>query len=143
MRRLLVVPVTLLLLMGGVTALAADPPEDTPKAAATRTKLKQKFSFTWKDTSSAGVLDELKEETKINVIIVKNSGVTLNKQITYACKDKPLEEILDELTTKAGWGWFVKSQKGDAYDGVVHLRGGGSKERGWEGIEGKPGAKKE
>ena len=79
---------------------------------------------------------------KINVLIVKNSGVTLNKQVTYSCKDKPLDEILDELTTKTGWGWYVKSQKGDAYDGLVHIKGG-SKERGWEGIEGKPGDKKE
>jgi hypothetical protein len=140
MRRYLAVPVALLL-VSGMAVLAADPPEDTPKAAATRAKLKQKFSFSWKDSSSASVLEELKEETKLNVIIVKNSGVTFNKQLTYSCKDKPLEEILDELTTKAGWGWFVKSQKGDAYDGLVHLRGGGSKERGWENIEGKPGKK--
>ena len=140
MRRFLAAPAALLLLSGFVAVTAADPPEDTPKAAATRKKLKEKVSLSWKDTAFRDVIADMKDEMKVNIIADTKSGVTLNKQITYSCKDKPVEEALEELLGKNGWGYYVKSQKNGAYDGVLYIRVG--KERGYEGIDGKPGEKK-
>jgi len=117
---------------------AADPvPEDTPKAAATRKILKQKQSFEWKDTSFADVLDDIKGQVKgLSLRPDTKSGVNVNKQITFKAKDLPLEDILDQLLGKSGWGFYVESQKNSSYDGSVVIRVG--KERGWKGVEGKP-----
>src|SRR5262249_18730586 len=122
-RRFLAAPAALLLVSGFLAVTAADPvPEDTPKAAATRKKLKEKVSLNWKDTAFRDVVQDMKDEFKVSIIADTKSGVTLNKQITYSCKDKPAEEALDELLGKTGWGWYVKSQKNDAYDGVVYIK---------------------
>jgi len=45
------------------------------------------------------------------------------KKITFACKDKPLDVVLDQLLTKAGsgLGYVVVSKEGDKYDGWVRL----------------------
>jgi len=120
-----------------VTSSFAEPlPEDTPKAAATRKVLKTKVSFTWKATALGDVFDEIKENVKnLGIKPDTKGGINLNKPITYSCKDKPLEDVLDEVLGKNGWGFYVKSQKGDGYDGVLHIRPG--KERGWEGKEGR------
>ena len=120
-----------------VTAsFAADPPEDTPKAAAARKLLKTKVSLTFKATSFGEVISDIKDQVKIGIRPDTKAGVNLNKPITYACKDKPLEDVLDEMLGKNGWGFYVKSQKGDGYDGVLTIRPG--KERGWENVEGNP-----
>jgi hypothetical protein len=126
-----------------LTALiAADPPADTPKAAKTRTLLKQKVSFNWKATSFGDVRDEIKDAVKgLGIIVDTKSGVNLNKPITYQCKDKPLEEVLEDLLGKNGWGFFIRSRQNDGYDGTLFIKVG--KERGWEGVEGRPGEKKD
>ncbi len=117
------------------SSFAADPPEDTPKAAAARKVMKTKVDFTFKATSFGEVIDEIKEKVKIGIKPDTKAGINLNKPITYSCKDKPLEDALEEILAKNGWGYYVKSQKGDGYDGVLHIRPG--KERGWEGKEGR------
>jgi len=58
MRRFLVGPVALLLLTGCMTVLAADPAGGHAQGRRHAHQAQAKFSFTWKDTSSAGVLDE-------------------------------------------------------------------------------------
>ena len=124
-----------------VSSLAAEPlPEDTPKAAAARKVLKTKVTFTWKSTSLGDAIDEIKEQVKLGIKPDTKGGINLNKPITYSCKDKPLEEVFDEVLGKNGWGYYIKSQKGNGYDGVLHIRPG--KERGWEGKDGKPDEKK-
>jgi hypothetical protein len=118
-----------------VTANAADPPEDTPKAAATRKIMKNKVSFTWKSTPFGDVVSELKDDVKgLRIHVDNKGGINNNKPITYSCKDKPLDEVLDDLLGKNGWGYFIKSKKGDAYDGDFYIRLGN--ERGYEGIDG-------
>jgi hypothetical protein len=125
-----------------VTAQAAPVPEDTPKAAATRKLLQQKVSFNWKNTSFGDVVDDIKMEVKgLGIIVDTKSGVTRNKQITFSCKDVTLDEALEKLLGPNGWGYYIKSQKGDGYDGVLIIRVG--KERGWYEIEGRPELKKE
>ncbi len=117
---------------------AADaPPKDTPKAAKTRQILKKKVSFDWKDTSFGDVIDDIKSQVKgLGIRVDTKSGVNLNKQITFKVKDVPLEDALEQLIAKNGWGFYVESQQNSAYDGLLWIRVG--KERGWKGVEGKP-----
>ncbi len=118
----------------------ADPlPEDSAKAAATRKLLKQKVSFMWKDASFGDVIQDIKDQVKgLGVKPDTKGGVNLNKQITFSCKDVVLEDALEMLLVKANtsWGYYVESQKGSGYDGVITIRV--SKERGWKGIDGNP-----
>ena len=138
MRCLLAVPLFVLWVSPAFTADA--PSEDTPKAAKTRMLLKQKVTFDWKDTSFGDIVDDIKMQVKgLGLRVDTKSGVNLNKQVTFKCKDIPLEDALEMLIGKNGWGFFVRSHKGDAYDGVLFIKVG--KERGWEGVEGKPGKK--
>ena len=45
-----------------------------------------------------------------------------SQKVTYACKEKPLEEALDELFKKqGGLGYVVVSKEGDRRDGWVLL----------------------
>jgi hypothetical protein len=78
---------------------------------------------------------------KIGILPDTKAGVNLNKQIKYSCTDKPLEDALDEMLGKNGWGFYVESQKGSGYDGTLRIRPG--KERGWKGIDGNPTKKEE
>ncbi len=126
----------LLVLVVLTSAQARPGDDDTPKAAKTRQLLKQKVSFEWKDTSFREVLEDIKDQVKVGIIPDTKAGITLNKQITYKCKDIPFENALEELLGKNGWGYYVKSQKGDGYDGVIYIRPG--KERGYFNVEGKP-----
>jgi len=140
-RRLLAATVFTLCLTS-VYAPAQGVPEDTPKAAATRKILKQKVKFDWKDTAFGDVIDDIKSQVKgLGLRVDTKSGVNLNKQITFKATDVPLEEALEGLISKNGWGFYVESQKGSGYDGTVVIRVG--KERGWKGIDGKPGEKKD
>jgi hypothetical protein len=114
--------------------------EDTKKAAETRKALKTKVSFKWKDTGFNAVVDEIHEEVKaLRFHIDTKGGVNLNKQITYECKDKPVEDVLAELLGKSAWGYYVHSLK-DAYDGDIYIKVG--EERGYpKGEEPKEGDK--
>jgi len=113
--------------------------EDTKKAADTRKLLKTKVTFKWKDTSFGDVLDEIKEKVEGIRIHRDEKAINVNKQITYMCKDKPLEDVFAELLGKSGWGYYVNSKK-DAYDGDIYIRVG--EERGYpKGEEPGPGDK--
>ncbi len=135
MRRLLPAA-TLLVLILLTSAQAAPGDDDTPEAARTRQLLKKKVTFDWKDASFGDIIDDIKEQVKIGIKPDTKAGVNLNKQMTYKCKDIPLEDALEELIGKNGWGYYVKSQKGDGYNGVVIIRPG--KERGYYNVDGKP-----
>ena len=118
-------------------SFAADAvPEDSAKAAVTRKMLKHKVSFTWKSTSFGDAIDEIKEQVKIGIKPDTKAGINLNKPITYTCKDKELGEVLTDVLSKNGWGFYIESQKGSGYDGVLAIRPG--KERGWKGVDGDP-----
>src|SRR5262249_31736992 len=113
-------------------ALADD--NDTPKAAAARKLLKQKVTVDWKDEAFRAVKEELQEQVK--GLFLKpdtKSGVQLNTKITLSMKDAPLEQVLNAICDKNGWGYFIISKEKDAYDGNIVVKVG--KERGYE--EGK------
>jgi TolA-binding protein len=116
--------------------------EDTAKAAATRKLLKQKVTVEYKDEAFREVVEDLRTQigkTKISIMPDTKSGVQLNTKITLTMKDVPLEEVLNAICDKNGWGYFIKSKEKDAYDGQLVVKVG--KERGYE--EGKEPAAKD
>lgn len=111
-----------------VAGQAAD--KDTAKAAATRKKLKQKVTVNFKETLFRDVVDEIKDQVSgIGIRLDNKGGVSNNKKLTYSAKDKPLEEVLNEMLGKEGLGWYVISKQNDAYDGTIWIKQG--KERGY------------
>jgi hypothetical protein len=111
---------------------AADEPRspDTPAAAATRKKLKEKVTCDYKDTRLEDVVDDLKDQVKgLRMQLDTKGGVSRNRTLTYSAKDVPLAEALDAMFRKAGLGYIVISKKGNAYDGSILVRQ--SNERGY------------
>jgi hypothetical protein len=99
--------------------------EDTPKAAATRMKLKDKVTVDYKDTLIKDVATDLMEQVKgLSIILDTARGVSLNRKITYQAADKPLEEVLDEVLKKEGFGYVVISGKANARDGALQIKQG-------------------
>src|SRR5262249_22150682 len=125
MKRLLVFAAALTALAGPARAA-----EDTPKAAETRKKLKQKVTVDYKNELLRNIVDDLKEQVKgLSIRIDVAGGVSQNRKITYKAKDKPLEEVLDEMFKKEELGYIVISKDKDAYDGSILIRAG--QERGY------------
>lgn len=114
-------------------AVADDKKEkETPAAEKTRKLLKTKITVEWKGTRFADIINEIKDEVKgLSIRWDSKGGVSANKTFTLKAKDKPVEDVLNELCKSAGdLGWFVISKKGNAYDGGVMVRK--SDERGIE-----------
>jgi hypothetical protein len=123
---------------------ADDKPKDTEKAAATRKALAAaKISVDWKDDRMQDVAEELSkkvsEASKATVTFKVDSlvsGLTQNQKVTFAAKDKPAKDLLDEFCKKYDLGYIVISggYGGKKYpaaksDGIVILTKGG--ERGY------------
>ena len=132
MRRLLVLALPLLVCSAGF----APADDDSAKATATRKLLKQNVTVEYKDEALRDVVDDLRNQIGKTKLFVKpdtTSGVQLNTKITLTMKDKPLEDVLNAICEKNGWGYFILSKEKNAYDGHLVLKVG--KERGYE--EGK------
>jgi hypothetical protein len=124
-------PAALLLALAAFTAAQDARPEDTPAAARTRKLLKTKVSVDFKDTRLEDVMDEIKEMVKgLKIMLDSKGGVSRNRTVTYAARDKTVEAVFDEMFKKMGLGYIVISRKGNAYDGIVQVRQ--SDERGYE-----------
>jgi hypothetical protein len=108
---------------------------DTPKATATREKLKQKVTVDYKDELFRNVIEDLPEQVKgLRIKPDVKGGVSQNRKITYKAKDKPLDEVLADILKEQGWGYFViTNDKDTQWDGALYIKVG--KERGYE--EGK------
>ncbi len=103
----------------GSPVLAAD---DTPAAAATRKMLKEKVTVNWKNESLENITNELKDDVKGLVILLDSKqGVSRNRKFTYKAKNKPVEEVLNDMLKDSGLGYYVVSEKGAAYDGAVMI----------------------
>lgn len=129
-RLLLAIPLALAMMVATV-AWAADDNADTPKAAATRTKLTSTKvdEVEWKDSLLRDVLDELFKEKGGGIgVRTDRTSVVLNTKITYKAKDKSIDEILNDLCDKYEMGWYI-TQTG-TYNGSVWLEK--SKARGYE-----------
>jgi len=110
--------------------------KDTPAAAQTRTKLlKVKVTGNFSDVRLGDVLKEFAAQvdmrTEMILMWTYGPGFPFDRKVTYSCKDKPLEDALDELLDRIGEpGYVVVSKEGDKYDGWVRLTNAG--ERGYE-----------
>jgi hypothetical protein len=130
-RRLLSTIVALAVGIG--IALAAEPAKkDTPAAAKTRKKLKEKISVDYKDTRLRDVALDLQKQLD-NRIVIKldnDGGVSNNLTVTYSAKEKPVDVILDEMFAKNQLGYVVVSDGRDRRDGFIIIKKG--KQRGYE-----------
>jgi hypothetical protein len=108
--------------------------QDTPSAKAARKRLREKISIEFADVRLKDALDDLKREMSkaISFKIDNVSGISNNMKITYAAKNKTVEQILNDLCDKYDMGYVVLSKANDRYDGWVILRKGKGKERGYE-----------
>lgn len=102
--------------------------KETPPGEVTRTKLlKTKVSGSFKDVRIGEILKEFADQVDGKadqpVMWAYGSGFPFDRKVNYECKDKPLEDVLDQLLTKAGkdLGYVVVEKEGDKYDGWVRL----------------------
>ena len=119
-------------------ALVAQPAaaQESKAAQATRQKLKQKISVTFKETRTADVFSEIKTEMEkpANFKVDNVSGVSNNSKISYSAKDKTVEQVLNEVCDKLECGWIVVSNAANnKVDGWIIIRKNTKgKERGYE-----------
>ncbi len=65
----------------------------------------------------------------LHIQTAKDGTIKLNHQVKFTAKNITLADVLDKLLGPLDWGYVVISQKGNAYDGSIMIRGG--KERGY------------
>jgi hypothetical protein len=121
-------------------AHAQPTPKDTKLTEAaefTRTKsLKGKVSLAANDARLGDVLKEIAAQLDMRsdmlVMWAYGPNFPYTQKVTYSCKDRPLDVVLDELLSKAGaeLGYIIVSKEGDKRDGWILLTTTG--ERGTE-----------
>jgi len=124
---------TLSLLSLALMCAVAWAAEETPAAQKTRKLLKTKIKdISWKDTRLEDAVNELKEEVRgLFIQLDRKGGVSANSKVNLKLKDKSVEEILNGICDNLGGkGWYVRSKKGDTYDGNIFIIVG--KARGYE-----------
>jgi hypothetical protein len=108
--------------------------QESKSAKTTREKLKQKASVDAKEQGTKSIFDELlgEAEKPIRFKIDNVSGISNNTKLTYKAKDKTIEEILNDMSDKFDFGWYVVSEEGNnKIDGMVIIRkNSDGKERG-------------
>ncbi len=122
------------LLLAGSLAAQPDgaplsPDKDSPAAERTRSRLlKARVTV---DFKSGSVRDLLKEfaaqvemQTERPVMWTYADGVPAGEPVAFACKDRPLDEALDELFTKQKLGYVVISDDDGPRDGWVRITKG-------------------
>ena len=112
--------------------------QETASAKATRKRLQQKISVEWKEVGLKIITEDIKGEVDqpISFKIDNTSGLSNNTKLTYKADNKTVQEILNGLSDKGDFGWYVRSDRKDRYDGFVILRRYKDKERGYEAGKG-------
>jgi hypothetical protein len=112
----------------------AEPVKETNAAQATRKKLKTKIDLTVKNEMLRDIFNEISgqlTDAKAGALsVTTDTGVSSNSRATITAKQKPLEDVLDELLKPLDLGYVVISKAGDRYDGWLLLKKGN--ERGEE-----------
>ena len=108
------------------TAIAQTAAKDTPAAERTRTKLlKAKMTVNFVGTSLRECLKELAAQAEMEqgkpVMWTYGADIKAAQPMTFECRDKPLEDVLDALFKKPGLGYVVVSQDDDRRDGWVKV----------------------
>lgn len=107
-----------------------DKPKDTKKAARTRKILEKKISIDLEDERLDDVLLEIKDLAPgFTYKLDTRGGVSRNSKLSVVAKNKTVAEVLALMFEKNGLGYYVISNAGNAYDGVVWIKQG--KERGY------------
>lgn len=108
--------------------------QDTTGAASTRKRLQQKITVEWKEVITKTIFEDIRGEMDppVTFKIDTVSGMSLNTKLTFAAKNKTVEQVLNEMADKFEFGWFVRSNTKDKYDGYVIIRKSKEKERGYE-----------
>lgn len=117
-----------------------EPAKASPKlspAELTRTKLlKTKVTGTYDNTRLGDILKDWADQVDMKgeqpVMWSYGPGFPYNQKVTFSCTEKPLDDVLVQVLTKANesLGYVVVSKEGDKYDGWVRLTTSG--ERGTE-----------
>jgi hypothetical protein len=127
--------VKMVVLFGGVFFLSAPLcAQESAAAKATRKKLQQKISIDCKEVGIKAITEDIKREMDPAVAfkIDNLSGISNNSKLTLKADNKTVEQILNDLSDKGEFGWFIKSDPKDRNDGFVILRKFKDKERGTE-----------
>lgn len=109
--------------------------QDSAGAASSRKRIQQKVTIEAKDIRTQSIFQDIEGEMEkpVKFKIDTGSGMSLNTKLTYSAKNKTVEQILNEMADKFEFGWFVKSDPKDRYDGWIIIRKAKEKERGYEG----------
>jgi hypothetical protein len=118
-------------------------PKDTEAADRTRAKLlKAKVTVEFKGVSLRDALKELAAQADMAagrpVMWTYTADIPAAKPVSYSCKDKPLDVVLNELLKGPGLGYVVISDAEDRRDGWVRITAGD--ERGYAKAPAKPEA---
>ena len=108
--------------------------QESAAAKATRKNLQEKISVDFKDVGVKAIIDDIKREMDKGFAfkIDNATGLSNNAKLTYKADNKTVEQILNELSEKGEFGWFVKSDPKDRNDGFIIFRKFKDKERGYE-----------
>src|SRR5688500_6751640 len=89
--------------------------QQSAAAMATRQQLQQKITDDFKEVGVKAIFDDIKSEMDMPVSfkIDNMSGISNNSKLTYVGKDKTVEQILNDISDKGEFGWFVKSDPKD------------------------------
>jgi hypothetical protein len=117
----IVATLSLMVVLGLASSAIA---EDTPAATKTWKLLKTKLKeMEFKDTRLEDAVNELKEEVRgLFIQLDRKGGISANRKVNVKLKDKTIEEILNAMCDNMGGvGWYVRSKKGDTYDGNIFI----------------------
>jgi hypothetical protein len=122
----------------GLVLLAQQATSQESKAAkSTREKLKQVIAeFEAKDVGTKAFFEDVNREVEktIRFTIDGTTGISNNTKLTFKAKKVTVEKLLNDLSDKYEFGWFVLSNEGNnKTDGSVIIRKTDKgKERGYE-----------
>ena len=111
--------------------------KDSKAATATRKKLQQKVGVNEKEVGLKSFIEDLFKNTvehEIRFKIDNANGLSNNMKVSYSGKDVTVEKLLNDLSDKFDFGWYVYSDAGNnKEDGKVVIRRiSKGKERGYE-----------
>ena len=128
-----------LILVVGVVLLAQSQQassQESKAAKATREKLKQKISVEFKEIATKDVVGDIFDamDKPVKFKILTATGISNNSKLSFKAKDKSVEQVLNELSDLAGFGWYVVSNPdNNKVDGWIMIRKiDKGKERGYE-----------
>ena len=128
----------LALVVVGLVWLAQQATSQESKAAkSTREKLKQVIAdFEAKEVGTKAFFEDVNREIEktINFKIDGTTGISNNTKLTFKAKKVTVEKLLNDLSDKYEFGWFVVSNVGNnKVDGWIIIRKSEKgKERGYE-----------